>query len=150
MRRVGVFVLAAFLLSPGLAAAQEAPETGYQPVGTISEVMIDIVYPLSDEFFYIMREPPDTEYEWTLLRRSGLTLAEAGNLLMMPGRAIQQEDWFTHAKRLVEVATRAYEAAEAHDLDAIVALSPDLETSCRACHEQYHPRYGRRRQNPDN
>jgi cytochrome c556 len=47
--------------------------------------------------------------------------------------------------RLIEVSTAAYEATEARDLDAIVALSPELEQSCRDCHEQYHPRFGRRR-----
>jgi len=143
MRTLSVLVLMTCVLSLHPAAAQDRD---FQRVGTISELMVDIIYPLSDEFFYIMREPPDTEYEWTLLRRSALTLAEAGNLLMMPGRAIPEEDWTAHAKRLVEVGTRAYEATRANDLEAIVALSPDLEASCRACHEQYHPRFRRRGQ----
>ena len=143
MRTLSVLVLMTCVLSLHPAAAQDLD---FRRVGTISELMVDIIYPLSDEFFYIMREPPDTEYEWTLLRRSALTLAEAGNLLMMPGRAIPEEDWTAHAKRLVEVGTRAYEATRANDLEAIVALSPDLEASCRACHEQYHPRFRRRGQ----
>jgi hypothetical protein len=147
MRTLSPLVLALlFSLIP--ATAQEAQ---FQPVGTISELMVDIIYPLSDEFFYVMREPPETDYDWTLLRRSALTLAEAGNLLMIQGRSIQQEDWMAHAKRLVEVGTEAYEAAVAGDLEAIVELSPALEASCRACHEQYHPRYRRRPpQNPEN
>jgi hypothetical protein len=107
--------------------------------------MRDVVYPLSDELFYVMRNPPETDYEWTLLRRSALILAESGNLLMVDGRGIPEEDWRRFSMRLIEVSTAAYEATEARDLDAIVALSPELEQSCRDCHEQYHPRFGRRR-----
>ena len=147
MRTTGALVLVVLLFPLGSATAQEPT---FQPVGTIGELMRDIIYPLSDELFYVMRSPPQTDFEWSQLRRSALTLAESGNLLMIEGRSIQQEDWMDHSKELVDVSTVAWEAAEARDLDAIVALSPRLETSCRACHEQYHPRYGRRRQNQDN
>lgn len=160
MRTLSVFLLVVFGVSLAAVGSAQAPaadptqssvEPTYQRVGTISDLMIDMIYPLSDELFYIMREPPETEYDWTLLRRSALALAEAGNLLMMPGRAIPQEDWMTHAKRLVEVSTQGYEATVAKDLDAIVELSPALEAACRDCHAQYHPAYGRRRpQNPGN
>lgn len=151
MRTMRVLLLIALLLptlfAAGPAVGQEPP---FQPVGTIGELMRDIVYPMSDELFYVMRSPPETDYEWTLLRRDFLVLAESGNLLMVGGRSILQDDWMAHARELIDVSTAAYEAAEAHDLEAIVALSPRMETSCRACHEQYHPRYGRRRQNPAN
>ena len=147
MRVTGVLILIALLFSLGTATSQ-APT--FQPVGTIGELMRDIIYPLSDEFFYVMRSPPETDIAWSQLRRSGLMLAESGNLLMLEGRSIPQSDWMDHARELVDVSTAAYEAAESQDLEAIVALSPRLETSCRACHEQYHPRYGRRRQNQQN
>ena len=147
MRIRALLVLITLLLSPGLTLAQEPT---FRSVGTIGELMRDVIYPLSDQLFYVMRSPPETDFEWTQLRRSALVLAESGNLLMLEGRSIAQEDWMAHARELVAVGTVAYEATEARDLDAIVALSPRLETSCRACHEQYHPRYQRRQQNPDN
>lgn len=137
------FAILVCLLFPVVPSAAQDPE--YQPVAMIGELMRDVVYPLSDKVFYVMREPPETDYEWTLLRRDFLVLAESGNLLMVDGRAIPQEDWMRLSRALVDVGTLAYEAAEARDLDAIVALSPALEQSCRDCHEQYHPRYGRRR-----
>ncbi len=147
MRMIGLLFLTACLVSVGPAAAQEP---SFEPVGTISELMVDIIYPKSDELFYVMRAPPTNDYEWNLLRRSALILAESGNLLMMEGRSIKQDDWMKNAKLLVDVGTAAFEAAEAHDLDAIVALNAELESSCRTCHEQYHPRYRRRQQNqPD-
>ena len=145
MRIIRPLFLTLCLVSVGPAAAQEP---SIEPVGTISELMVDIIYPKSDEIFYITTEPPTNDYEWNRLRGSALTLAESGNLLMMEGRSIDQDDWMKNAKLLVDVGTAAFEAAEAHDLDAIVALSAALESSCRTCHEQYHPRYGRRQQNP--
>lgn len=140
-------LIVALLAFSGGAAAQESQ---IRPIATIGELMREIIYPLSDELFYIMRSPPETDYEWTLIRRTALTLAESGNLLMTEGRAIAQDDWMRHSRELIDVATLAWEAAEARDLDGIVALSPRLETSCRACHEQYHPRYRRRSPNPVN
>ena len=144
MRIVGVLLGVSLLLTSGLATAQEPT---FQRVGTVGELMRDIIYPLSDELFYVMRSPPETDYEWTQLRRSALMLAESGNLLMIEGRWIAEDDWMDHSRELVRVGEIAYEATEARDLDAIVALSPRLETSCRACHEQYHPRYRRRPEN---
>ena len=141
MRIIGVLFLVALLAWVGPAIAQEP---SFEPVATISELMVDIIYPKSDEIFYVMRTPPETDYDWTLLRRDALILAESGNLLMVDGRAIPQDDWMALAKELVDVGTAAYEAAEARDLDAIVALNAPLEAACRDCHQQYHPRYGRR------
>jgi hypothetical protein len=142
MKAVCLLVVA-FLSMAGSTGAQEP---AFERVGTISELMIDIIYPLSDELFYIMRAPPENDQQWSALRRSTLMLAESGNLLMMPGRAIQQDDWMAAAKRLIDVSTVAFEATKAQDLQAILDLSPELEASCRGCHEAYHPRYRRRQQ----
>lgn len=144
--RIAILVaLLATVIPVAPIAPVAAQEPRFEPVANVGELMRDVVYPLSDELFYVMRDPPETDFEWTLLRRSALLLAESGNLLMVDGRAIPQEDWRRFSLRLVEIGAVAYEAAGARDLDAIVALSPELEQSCRDCHEQYHPRYGRRR-----
>jgi hypothetical protein len=147
MRSRLVWVTLCLLLLTGPAAAQEP---AFRPVGTISELMTDIIYPQSDELFYVMRTPPETDYDWSLLGRSALTLAESGNLLMIEGRSIRQEAWMVAATLLLETAKTAYQATKDHDLEAIVALSPELERSCRSCHEQYHPRYRRRAPNAGN
>jgi hypothetical protein len=134
-------------MTGGPATAQE-PQ--FAPAATVGELMSDVIYPLSDELFYIMRSPPETDWEWTGIRRSALMLAESGNLLMIDGRSIRQDGWMAASKALVDVATRAWEASLEHDVEAIVALSPELEQSCRSCHEMYHPRYLQRRANPEN
>ncbi len=145
MRIIGLLFLTLPLALVGPATAQEpSPEA----VGTIRELMVDIIYPKSDDLFYVLRAPPTNDYEWNLLRGSALMLAESGNLLMIGDRSLDQDDWARNAKLLVDAGTAAFEAAAAHDLDAILALSAELESSCRTCHEQYHPRYRRRQSDP--
>jgi hypothetical protein len=136
MRILALFFIAA------LAAAQ-APST-FQPVGNMSQLMIDMIYPASDAIFYVERTPPSNDREWGALRATALTLAESGNLLMMDKRARDQGDWIKDAKMLVDAGAAAYKAAQAKNLDAIVALNQQLYTACVTCHEQYRAGYRRR------
>ncbi len=145
-RTAAAALLAAVLFSAGAAPAQQP---AFEPVGTIADIMREIIYPMSDALFYVMRSPPETDYDWNLLARRFLTLAESGNLIMMDGRSVAEDDWMTYARELVDVSRSAHGAALARDLDAIQALSPRMEASCRTCHEQYHPRYRRRPPPPD-
>ena len=73
------------------------------------------------------------------MRRSAVTLAESGNLLMMRGRARDQGDWMKDAKLLVDVGNAAYKAAQAKDVKALAALAEPLDASCTTCHKQYRP-----------
>ncbi len=129
------------------AAVAQAP-TSFQPVGTMSQLMVDIIYPASDAIFYVERDPPKTERDWNVLRGNALTLAESGNLLMMDSRARDRGDWIKDAKLLVDVGAAAFKAARAKDLPGIVALNEDLNTACVTCHQQYRPNYRRREPNP--
>ena len=50
-------------------------------------------------------------------------LAESANLLMMPGRAWDNDGWMKDSQRLYDAGTAAYKAAKARDLDKIASLS---------------------------
>ena len=126
-----------------MTIAAQAPSV-YQPVGTMSQLMIDIIYPASDAVFYIARMPPQNEKEWNDFKGQALMLAESGNLLMMEGRARDQGDWMKDAKMLVEAGAAAYKAAQAKDVDAVLALNDQLYAACVTCHQQYRPNYGKR------
>lgn len=137
MRTIGVMLL--FVVS---VATAQAPS--FQPVGSISQLMIYVFYPDSDALFYIERNPPKTDAEWNAVRNQALTLAEAGNLLMMPNR-VRDGDWNKDAKMIVDVGTKAFKAAVAKDMAGIVALNQELNDACVVCHVQYRPGYGKRR-----
>src|SRR5271168_4384238 len=71
------------ILFAGAAMAQ-APT--FQPVGSVRQVMLGIVKPTSDVVFKFQFNPPKTDEEWATLQNNCLSLAEAGNLLLIPGR----------------------------------------------------------------
>ncbi len=128
----------------GLAQAPPAEVPGLKSVGTMSELMLDVIYPTSDEIFYVGRNEKKTEKEWIDLRNNALTLAEAANLLMAENRARDNDRWMKDAKLLWDVGNKAFIAAKAKDLPALEALNADLYEACQSCHVHYRPGYRRR------
>ena len=115
-----------------------------QPVGTMSDLMVKIIYPASDAIFYITTRTPTTEAEWNELQGKALAVAESANLLMMPGRARDQDRWMADAKLMLDAGRAAYRAARAKDVPALEAVNDALYESCTSCHQHYRPGYGRR------
>ncbi len=110
----------------------------------MSQLMIDIIYPTSDSLFYVDRDAPKTQHDWDVLGGQALMLAESGNLIMMPGRARDQENWIKYSKIMIDLGKTAFKAAQAKDLDGIRALNDPLNDVCVNCHLQYRPGYHKR------
>jgi hypothetical protein len=108
-----------------------------QPVATMKQLMLDVVYPASNSILLIVnRRGPGDEGDWAEVRRSALTLAESGNLLIMRNR---NAGWVADAKALTDVGTAAYRAAQAKDAAALASLTDRLDRSCTTCHKQFRP-----------
>jgi cytochrome c553 len=131
-----------FCILLSISAMAQAPP--FQAVGTMSQLMVNIIYPTSDAIFYVDRKPPASELEWNLLMNQALMLAESGNLLMMPGRARDPGNWMTDSKMMVDAGAAAYKAAAAKDLEAVRAVNDQLYASCVTCHRQYRKDYPKR------
>jgi hypothetical protein len=127
--------------------ASAATKTGpaYQASGTMSELMIKILYPTSDAVFYITTRTPKTDEEWGELQGKTMMLAESANLMMLPGRARDQDRWMQDSKLLLDAGIAAFKAAKRKDVDALDALNDQLYASCVTCHQHYRPNYGRGR-----
>ena len=140
----------AILLAGGLVAIQtatpSAPPT--RNVGSMSELMIRMIYPTSDAVFYISTRTPTTEAEWGELQAKTLTLAESANLLMIPGRARDQGRWMDDAKLMLDAGQAAYRAARAKNVEALEEVNDALYQSCVQCHQHYRANYGRGRGRP--
>ena len=133
------YVIVALLSLTGSTLAQSQSEA-FQPVATMKQIMVDIIHPASNEIIlFVSRGASQNEKDWDNVRRSAITLAESGNLLMMRGRARDQGDWMKDAKLLVDAGTAAYKAAQDKDARALAALTPSLDESCTTCHKQYRP-----------
>ena len=133
--------------APERAVPDTPPAAGtapLKPVGTVEELMVQIVYPYSDAVFYITTRIPDSDHAWVELQAKTLALAESANLLMMPGRARDQDRWMKDSKLLLDAGTAAFRAAKRKDVEALDALSEELLTACITCHQDYRPNYRRR------
>lgn len=142
-----------FLAAAAVMAQTASPATPKQPaperpptrnVGSMSDLMVKIIYPASDALFYIESRTPKTDAEWTTLEGQALMVAESANLLMLPGRARDQKQWMADSILMLEAGAAAVKAAKAKDVEAIAALSDQLMESCTSCHKNYRPGYGRK------
>ena len=142
-RRTAIAALAVGLA--GAAAAwDDGPVPEPEPIGTMSELMIKLMYPASDAILYVESRAPTSEVEWNELQAQALLLAESANLIMMPSRVVGDRDqWMRDARLMFDAGAAAYEAALEQDLDALIALNEQVYMSCVVCHRRTRPDYGR-------
>lgn len=142
MHIIGLLTIA--LVSAVAAPRAQAPES-FQPVGTMSELMVSMVYPAANELLlFVHRGAPKDDKEWAAAQRSAILLAESGNVLILRGGA-RDPEWTKDARMLVDVGAAAYRAARAKDANALLALDAPLNASCVTCHKQYRPNVHPRR-----
>jgi len=165
---LGVSGAAAALGAQALSAQAPAPAAqtataAMSAVGTVDDLMVYILYPTADPLFYINPDPPPTDEQWKDLQGKALLLAEAGNLLMMPGRmatccaiptsirpTTNPEKWMSDAKMLVEAGAAAFAATRKKDVDAVLELNEQLYNACVQCHADFRPTYKTRPIGPSN
>lgn len=80
---------------------------------------------------------PKTDEQWAAVRNGAATLTEAGNLLMIEGRARDGKEWMTAARRLIDAADTARKAAETKNPEAVFNTGGEIYNACRACHLKY-------------
>lgn len=83
------------------ACATPGRSDDVRPVGTVRDVMADMVAPAADVLWSAIQtvstpdgyidKAPETDEEWAALKRSATTMAEAANLLLTEGRRIAPE-----------------------------------------------------------
>ena len=141
-----VFAVSLAVAAALVQTASDRPPT--RNVGSMSELMVKIIYPTSDALFYVESRTPKTEAEWTALEGQALMLAESANLLMMPGRARDQKQWMADARLMLDAGAAAVKAVKSKNGEQISALSDQLLESCTSCHRHYRPGYGQKPQPP--
>src|SRR5215831_7495719 len=125
--------LAIPLIVLSVAVAQTTPPT-------MKQLMVDLIHPAANGILLLInRGGPENDAEWAEARRNALTLAESGNLLIMPGRARDQNQWLKDAKMLGDTGAAAYAAASTKDGQAFQTAAEKLDSSCTTCHKHYRP-----------
>jgi hypothetical protein len=139
----GLLAGALFAGLGGLGAQEVEPVPVPRQVGTMSDLMVKIIYPTSDAILYISSRTPTDEAGWNELQSKALMLAESANLLMSPIHAWDQDRWMRDAKLMLDAGEAAYEAAMARDVDGLAELNEAVYQSCVTCHLHYRPDYGK-------
>ena len=124
------------------------PATPYKPVATNLELMESIIAHAADEYWQSVRfvvdlngetaYVPETDEDWEEVWAAGVSLAESGNLLMMPPRAVDEE-WIQLSGALVDAGAEAAAAALSRDPEAVLAAGEVVYNVCVACHVRYVP-----------
>jgi hypothetical protein len=154
-------------------AAPPAPaESTYLPTATIKDLMLSIVDPSADVVWLsvttivdekgLVETVPKTDEEWKKVRHGAIALAEAANLLKMPGRRVAQPGeksetpgvelepeemdvliakdraaWNERATHLHDAAIDVIAAIDAKDGNKVFELGEKIEETCENCHKQY-------------
>jgi hypothetical protein len=146
MRLPAIPTILLLLLGASSVAAQSteppAVDARPEPVATMSELMVHMIYPASDAIFYITTREPSTSEEWAEIQMKALVVAESANLLLLPEN-VRPGSWMRDALLMRDAGRAAFEAAKARDLEALAEVNDPLYRSCVACHRSYRPDYGR-------
>ena len=135
MRIIGGLLVAVCLLSQAMLA--QTPASEFQPVGTMKQLMVEIIHPASNAILLaVNRGQVRSDQEWTAVRRAALALAESGNLLIMRNRS---SDWVAESRSLIDVGTAAFKAADAKDAQALASMADRIDVSCTSCHKKFRP-----------
>ena len=114
-------------------------------IGSMSQLMVHLIYPTSDAVFYIQTRTPTTDAEWGELEAKTLMFGEAANLLLMPDRIREpEEQWISDAQLLLAVGRAALRETRNRDVEALANLNDQLYQSCVSCHSHFRDGYGLR------
>jgi len=141
----GIGFVIAGARSGQVASPVEGPVT--TPVASVMQVMNGITGPAAVVVYnavgYIVDADgvqeivPQNDEEWAVIADSAAALVESGNLLLLGDRAVDDGEWVTITRRLIDTGTTALRAAEAQDVEGILAIGSDINETCDDCHAIY-------------
>jgi hypothetical protein len=81
---------------------------------------------------------PTTDAGWLAAENAAATLAEATNLLLLPGRpADEDRAWIEYTHQLHDASIKAMKMAEARDKQGFFDAGGEMYVACRSCHQRY-------------
>ncbi len=169
-----LFASALFLavLTGACTQAPPPPSPEFRPTATVKDIMDSVIDPGSDALWDsveiiatlegTVHKQPKSDDDWKTLRRAAVSVVEASNLLLIPGRQVARpgekaEDarvdlnpdeieariakdlaaWTTRAHVLHDAAMESLKAVEARDVQALLNAGETLDAACESCHRNY-------------
>ena len=131
------------------AAASLATATPYKPVATVVDLMRSAVTMSTETYWESVsvvvdingttENMPETDLEWIEVWAAAMTLAESGNLLMMPPRAVDNGEWIQFSTDLVDAGLLAAQIAADRDFEGMLDVGEQIYNVCVDCHRVYVP-----------
>lgn len=154
------------------APTADAAMPPFIPDHTIKDLMLNVVDTNADVVWLsvtttasekgLVETRPKNDAEWMRVRQGAVTLAEAANLLMIPGRhvarageksetpgvelepsemeALINKDraaFYKHARALYDAAMLAVDAIDKRDADKVFEVGENIDHACEDCHRNY-------------
>jgi len=145
--KLWLMAFGALLLCGCGASTPPPPATPFQTVLDTKQLMSWVLDPQADIVWASVATivtaegkqeiAPKTDEEWAAVRNSAALVAEGANLLMLPGRAVNQDDWMQKSRALIDAANVVLKAVEAKDAPAVFTAGSDMYLACSACHAAY-------------
>ena len=167
-----ISVCVAILLSTGCKSQGPPKESEYKLTSPIRQIMGSMVMPNADVLWSavssnvtdngIEEKAPKTEEEWKTVRNSAVTIMEASDLILMPGRHVaaageKEQDpnvnlapekiealidadrasWVKMAHDMHDSILPALKAIDARDPMALSDAGSGIDKACEDCHLKY-------------
>ena len=139
------FVIAGGRAARQAPAADAGPAT--VPVATVKQIMKGITGPAATvvygavsttvTFAGVEEKAPATDEEWEVVEDSAAALIESGNLILVKGRALDNDDWAKFSRDMIEGSKLALAAVKARNPDDLSAAGEPINASCDNCHMKY-------------
>lgn len=82
---------------------------------------------------------PKTAAEWNEAENASLVLAETTNILLIPGRRVNEQPWSDAVAGVRLTALKLAASARKKDENAFMEAGSALNDACYACHKRYAP-----------
>jgi hypothetical protein len=156
---LSLLVFAAACSSPAPTAPAAPAADAPQVKASLNQVMRGILFPNSNIIFDAQDKDPGAPVEstaqdnpyagtyggWEAVENASMALAEAANLVALPGRScangkpvpLNDPTFQKGLAALREVSALSYNAAKEKKLDAFLDISDKVTQACATCHDVY-------------
>jgi hypothetical protein len=132
-----------------LSCTPAEPPSPYKPVASVQELMEGTVQPAAERYWQsvsttisaagIDEKFPKTDEEWEAVWGGAMTIAESGNLLLMPSRVRQDAEWTRLSTALVDIGVEAAKAARSRNPETVLEVGEKVYNVCTECHMKFIP-----------
>ena len=149
--RTGIAAIASLLLVTGCSKTQDKPvdSTPYDTSLPMKRYMADVMQHAAQDVYrrqgYVSDATgshslfPKNEAEWNDARNAGLVVAEMTNELLIPGRRVDEPEWYKGVAVVRAAGRQVAAAATKKDEDAFFDAAGKLDAACEVCHARYAP-----------